>query len=78
MPRSKTRSALSRSCAEQGLIRHIGLSNVTADQLAAARQIVDIAAVTAHFNVVARRAGRRFSSAALEAALPSCRGSRYR
>jgi aryl-alcohol dehydrogenase-like predicted oxidoreductase len=38
----------------QGLIRHIGLSNVTTDQLQAARQIVDIAAVTAHFNVVAR------------------------
>src|SRR5258708_7113761 len=37
-----------------GLIRHIGLSNVTAAQLAAARQIVDIAAVSAHFNVVAR------------------------
>jgi pyridoxine 4-dehydrogenase len=39
---------------QQGLIRHIGLSNVTADQLRAARQIVDIAAVTGHFNVVAR------------------------
>jgi aryl-alcohol dehydrogenase-like predicted oxidoreductase len=43
------------SLREQGLIRHIGLSNVTPDQLRAARQIVDIAAVTAHFNVVARR-----------------------
>jgi aryl-alcohol dehydrogenase-like predicted oxidoreductase len=40
---------------QQGLIRHIGLSNVTPDQLRAARQIVDIAAVTAHFNVVARQ-----------------------
>lgn len=40
---------------QQGLIRHVGLSNVTASQLRAARQIVDIAAVTAHFNVVARR-----------------------
>src|SRR6266478_9748280 len=38
-----------------GLIRHIGLSNVTAAQLRAARQIVDIAAVSAHFNVVARQ-----------------------
>jgi aryl-alcohol dehydrogenase-like predicted oxidoreductase len=38
-----------------GLIRHIGLSNVTPDQLRAACQIVDIAAVTAHFNVVARQ-----------------------
>jgi pyridoxine 4-dehydrogenase len=39
----------------QGLIRHIGLSNVTPDQVRAARRIVDIAAVTAHFNVVARQ-----------------------
>jgi pyridoxine 4-dehydrogenase len=39
---------------QQGLIRHIGLSNVTPGQLRAARAIVDIAAVTAHFNVVAR------------------------
>jgi pyridoxine 4-dehydrogenase len=39
----------------RGLIRHIGLSNVTPQQLCAARQIVDIAAVTAHFNVVARQ-----------------------
>jgi aryl-alcohol dehydrogenase-like predicted oxidoreductase len=38
-----------------GLIRHIGLSNVTPNQLRAARQIVDIAAVTAHFNVVDRQ-----------------------
>jgi aryl-alcohol dehydrogenase-like predicted oxidoreductase len=40
---------------QEGLIRHIGLSNVTPDQLRAARQIVDIAAVTAHFNVVDRQ-----------------------
>jgi pyridoxine 4-dehydrogenase len=40
---------------QHGLIRHIGLSNVTPDQLRAARRIVDIAAVTAHFNVVARQ-----------------------
>lgn len=39
---------------QQGLLRHIGLSNVTPDQLRAAREIVEIAAVTAHFNVVAR------------------------
>jgi aryl-alcohol dehydrogenase-like predicted oxidoreductase len=39
----------------QGLIRHIGLSNVTPDQLRAAQEIVEIAAVTAHFNVVARQ-----------------------
>jgi aryl-alcohol dehydrogenase-like predicted oxidoreductase len=40
---------------QQGLIRHIGLSNVTPDQLRSARQIVEIAAVSAHFNVVDRR-----------------------
>ena len=40
---------------QEGLIRHIGLSNVTPDQLRAARQIVDIAAVTAHFNFVDRQ-----------------------
>jgi pyridoxine 4-dehydrogenase len=39
---------------ERGLIRHIGLSNVTPDQLRTAREIVPIAAVTGHFNVVAR------------------------
>jgi aryl-alcohol dehydrogenase-like predicted oxidoreductase len=37
-----------------GFIRHIGLSNVTPEQLRVARSIVDIAAVTAHFNVAAR------------------------
>jgi pyridoxine 4-dehydrogenase len=40
---------------QQGLIRHIGLSNVTPDQLRAARGIAEIAAVTAHFNVADRR-----------------------
>jgi pyridoxine 4-dehydrogenase len=38
----------------EGFIRHIGLSNITTEQFAAARHIADIAAVTAHFNVVAR------------------------
>jgi aryl-alcohol dehydrogenase-like predicted oxidoreductase len=38
----------------QGFIRHIGLSNITPEQFAAASEIVDIAAVTSHFNVVAR------------------------
>ncbi|TCN37281.1 hypothetical protein EV644_103515 [Kribbella orskensis] len=40
---------------QQGLIKHIGLSNVTPEQLRAAQAIVDIAAVTAHYNVVARQ-----------------------
>ncbi|WP_439382080.1 aldo/keto reductase [Amycolatopsis lexingtonensis] len=39
---------------EEGLIRHVGLSNVTLEQFRAAQQIVEIAAVTAHFNASAR------------------------
>jgi pyridoxine 4-dehydrogenase len=39
---------------EEGLIGGIGLSNVTVDQLAEAREIVEIAAVTAHFNIADR------------------------
>jgi pyridoxine 4-dehydrogenase len=35
---------------DEGLIRNVGLSNVSVEQLRAARAIVDIAAVTAHFN----------------------------
>jgi len=39
---------------EEGLIGGVGLSNVTVDQLAEARGIVEIAAVTAHFNIADR------------------------
>jgi pyridoxine 4-dehydrogenase len=39
---------------EQGLIANIGLSNVTLDQFHAARAIVSIAAVTAHYNPAVR------------------------
>jgi pyridoxine 4-dehydrogenase len=39
---------------EEGVIRHIGLSNVTLEQFHAAQAIVEIAAVTAHYNVAAR------------------------
>jgi len=35
---------------EDGLIRHIGLSNVTIEQFREAQAIVDIAAVTTHFH----------------------------
>src|SRR3954453_13512619 len=38
----------------EGLIRHIGLSNVSAEQLRTAMSITDIAAVTAHYNVAVR------------------------
>jgi pyridoxine 4-dehydrogenase len=39
---------------EEGVIGHIGLSNVSAEQFATAQIITDIAAVTAHYNVVDR------------------------
>jgi aryl-alcohol dehydrogenase-like predicted oxidoreductase len=37
-----------------GLIRHIGLSNVSAEQLQTASTITEIAAVTVHYNVAVR------------------------
>jgi aryl-alcohol dehydrogenase-like predicted oxidoreductase len=39
---------------EEGLIRHIGLSNVTLEQVRVAQTIAPIAAVTAHYNVSIR------------------------
>lgn len=48
---------------EQGVIRRIGLSNVTAAQFRAARQITDIAAVTALYNI-SERAGAGLLAAA--------------
>jgi aryl-alcohol dehydrogenase-like predicted oxidoreductase len=48
---------------KEGLIRHIGLSNVSAGQFRTAQQITEIAAVTAHYNV-----GVRLGSALLKAA----------
>jgi pyridoxine 4-dehydrogenase len=47
----------------QGLIRHIGLSNVNAEQFRAAREIVDIAAVTARYNVGDRTAADLLAAA---------------
>lgn len=47
----------------EGLIRHIGLSNVSAEQFRAARAIVDIAAVTTHFNVSGRTGAALLSAA---------------
>lgn len=38
----------------KGLIRHIGLSNVTATQVSQARQIAEIACVQNHFNLAHR------------------------
>jgi pyridoxine 4-dehydrogenase len=40
----------------EGVIRHIGLSNINAEQFHRARNIVEIAAVTAHYNVAYREA----------------------
>jgi aryl-alcohol dehydrogenase-like predicted oxidoreductase len=37
-----------------GLIRHVGLSNVSAEQLRTAMSITDIAAVTVHYNAAVR------------------------
>ena len=39
---------------DEGVIRHIGLSNISAEQFAIARGVTEIAAVTAHFNVADR------------------------
>jgi pyridoxine 4-dehydrogenase len=60
---------------QQGLIRHIGLSNVSPEQLVAAQEIVEISAVTAHYNVVSRQKaitegmGETASAALLDAAV---------
>jgi aryl-alcohol dehydrogenase-like predicted oxidoreductase len=47
----------------QGLIRHVGLSNVTVEQFEAAREIVEIAALTAAYGL-----GNRLGAAHLAAA----------
>jgi aryl-alcohol dehydrogenase-like predicted oxidoreductase len=47
----------------EGLIRHIGLSNVSAEQFQTASAIVEIAAVTAHFNVSGRTGSALLSAA---------------
>jgi pyridoxine 4-dehydrogenase len=46
-----------------GVIRHIGLSNVTAEQLRVAQGITSIAAVTAHYNVTVRLGAELFAAA---------------
>jgi aryl-alcohol dehydrogenase-like predicted oxidoreductase len=40
---------------EEGKVRAVGLSEVTASELAAAREVVDVATVQNHYNVVERR-----------------------
>jgi aryl-alcohol dehydrogenase-like predicted oxidoreductase len=49
---------------KEGLIGHIGLSNVTPGQLGAALRITEIAAVTAYFNVAARQHAALLEAAA--------------
>ena len=44
---------------QDGLIRHIGLSNVSADQLRTALSITEVAAVTVHYNVAVRQSSPR-------------------
>jgi pyridoxine 4-dehydrogenase len=53
---------------QDGLIRHIGLSNVSADQLRSALSITDVAAVTVHYNV-AVRLGAAVRQVAVEAGI---------
>lgn len=48
---------------EEGLIKHIGLSNITLDQFRQAQQITEIAAVTAQYNVTVRTAQDLFDAA---------------
>lgn len=48
---------------QRGLIRNIGLSNITLDQLRVAQRIVDIAAVTALYNVTMRTGGELLAAA---------------
>jgi pyridoxine 4-dehydrogenase len=47
----------------QGVIRHIGLSNVSAEQFRTALGITEIAAVTAHYNVGVRLGAALFKAA---------------
>ena len=58
---------------DEGLIKHIGLSNVTLDQFLQAQQIVEIAAVTAHYNVTVRSGQDLFDAAEQAGAVVSPR-----
>jgi hypothetical protein len=48
---------------QAGLIRHVGLSNVTVEQLRAAQSITPVAAVTALYNVTVRAGGDLLAAA---------------
>jgi aryl-alcohol dehydrogenase-like predicted oxidoreductase len=48
---------------QEGLIRHVGLSNVTVEQFDVARKIVDIAAITAQYNLASRVGASQLAAA---------------
>ena len=52
--RSPSRSTVLADLQQQGLIRHIGLSNVTAAQVAEAQAITDVVCVQNHYNLAHR------------------------
>jgi pyridoxine 4-dehydrogenase len=54
---------------KEGLIGHIGLSNVTPEQLNVALGVTEIAAVTAHFNIAARQNAGLLEAAAAAGAV---------
>jgi len=56
---------------EEGKIRHVGLSNVTADELARAQKIVPIVTVQNRYNL-ADRASENMTAAESEALVDSC------
>src|SRR5580692_1224900 len=62
---------------QAGLIRHVGLSNVTVEQLRAAQAIVPVAAVTALYNVTAR-AGSDLLAAGVLPAIAAAHGASVR
>jgi aryl-alcohol dehydrogenase-like predicted oxidoreductase len=59
---------------EEGVIRYIGLSNVTLDQLRAAQAIAPIAAVTAHYRCASTRVARRRRSPPCSRRSPTATG----
>src|SRR5438105_5334462 len=56
---------------QEGKIRHVGLSNVTIDQLARAQKIVPIVTVQNHYNL-AHRESENMTAAELEAMIDIC------
>src|SRR5205823_321730 len=57
VPFEESVGALARM-QEEGKIRHVGLSNVTLDEVARARRIVPIVSVQNHYNLASRQSER--------------------